>query len=190
MVDYKEDFLQKLTAIHFGSGQWMTVQAAIPTIIGAVTVKVTFPDMSGGTPGFTYWNANAPATYPAGPLPITAALLKARLRTDAGASFSGFGEIITVGARNFVRQWIKLDNEMPKSTFRVRFDIKFTGGLGSTASLRVSTVQKNTMKPGLKTNTVAFGPSDEVHPNSTSTGNPYDFRVNPSTLAVTGPPQP
>lgn len=192
--DYREDLFQHIKSIHFGGGQWMYLAAAIPSITGSVTVKVTLPDQSGGTPGWTLWLAKVPAPYPVGPRNITAALLKGRVQTDAGASFTGFNERVNVGGappsgRDYVRIWIKLDKEMPTSPFRVRMDIVFTGGLGTKASLQVATVQKGKMKAGLNTNAVPIGSLGEVLTGS-NTGSPFDFRVNPSTLAVIAPPSP
>lgn len=74
MVDYKEDFFQKIKSVNWGGTLWLALST------GAGRIDVNFPGQSGGTPGFVGLTGPADAAYSVNHHETTA----------AGASVIGF----------------------------------------------------------------------------------------------------
>jgi hypothetical protein len=188
-VDFSEDFLQKITAINFGGGDWVRIQLT-GTINAFVEtrMRVDLPDQSGGTPGFFLFDGTGvghgeasylmPSNPSTGAIRITKAMLSQKLSTGGGSELTAFG---FYDARPFaipnVLLFIKLDGSMPASPFRLRISIAYDFAL--TGTMIVQTIKGKSMvplgQPPVSSATVE-GPDD---------GSPRDFRVDPDTLQVT-----
>lgn len=201
MVDYEEDYLQKLISAKFGSN-WIVIisELTLPPSSGdsLMTVTVTFPDQAGGTPGYTMVTANVPlASMHSAPYRVTANDLQATMRTDAGAGLTGFGVkgFTSFGPGHSVcALYIKLNQAMPKSPFRVRVNVLMapvTHGTGDIQTFSVATVRN--IKPGLLSTAPlndAIMTEVDFKSGATETGTvdgTFIFRVHPSSLQVDDP---
>jgi len=152
-----------------------------------ITASVSFPDTSGGTPGFALFTANNLPPYPQGPFTITQAMLRASITTQAGKGMIGFGEKheqTFSSDKRYARVWLKLNDAFPSSIFRVRFNVTL-GPEPVLAKVKAGTVARGKMRAGLHTDAVPLGSSKTADRGTGATTT--DYRINPSTLEVTGP---
>lgn len=203
MTDNTMGWLDRIVDFDLGSGPW--VVAAVDLRYPAsrplqFNVDLTFPDQSGGTPGFALVAANIvnPPFFP-GVHVVTVADLHGNLTTSAGAHMTGFGvrnlpSSLSPGSLMNCQLWIKLDAYMPKSPFRLRFHYftNDTFGSGDIENFVVATV-RNKLKKGFRIAASLTFPQPLAGSASklldvTSDGDlTFDFWVSPSTLQVTGP---
>lgn len=200
MVDYHEDYLQKLISATFGS-KWVAIRADLRTPSGdpaiRMSVDVSFPDQAGGTPGFNLISLNVPlSTLRPAPYSVTQASMQADLRTNAGAGLTGFGvRGLPNGSRGLVNAqlYIRLNDSMPRSPFRVRMHY-FTNTPGSgSGDIEIFTVAtiKN-MKPATINSFLpdalgTFVFSQTATTSSFNFDRTFDFRVHPDTLLIDEP---
>jgi len=196
-VDYEEDYLQKLISAKFGSN-WVALFADLKTPSAdpgiEMSVDVSFPDQAGGTPGFHLIDLNVPlSTLKPAPYRLTTAGMQAPLRTLAGAGLTGFGvRGFPNGTRGTVNAalYIKLNDAMPKSPFRIRihyFTSDPISGTGDIERFDVATIKNmkaaviNTFLPDALGTQVGFSAAvtNTFDPDRT-----FDFRVHPDTLLV------
>lgn len=198
MVDYEEDFLQKITDVRWGGAQWFGVEGPLYGLGSSrSTFEIDFPDQAAGTPGFITVDTTGttinfapylfPKSSPFGPYIVRASDLAQKLRTNAGAQVTAFG-VKGVATATGTLMLFQLNSQFPSSTFRVR--VRLNGPIG-TALIFVNcfTVARNWLKAGR-----SFRDSSEISAASrqectweSGASGPTDFRIDPSSLAVTGP---
>lgn len=203
MTDNTMGWLDRITDFDLGSGPW--VVAAVELQYPAsrplqFNVDLTFPDQSGGTPGFALIASNiVKPSFFSGVHAVTTADLHGNLTTLAGAHMTGFGVrnlpgSLFPGSIMNCQLWIKLDDHMPKSPFRLRFHYftNDTFGSGDIESFVVATV-RNRLKRGFRiTRALTFpqplaGSAAELLYVTSDGDLTFDFRISPSSLQVTGP---
>jgi len=188
-VDYREDFLQKITNINFGS-QWIGVLVEAFRLQGVtISVQVDFPDQAGGTPGIPLLtNDRANPSFFSGPHKVTAADMSRQFKTNAGAAVTGFGVRDLVPNELTSEVLLKLDKFFPKSPFTVRVTLT-VNGIGSTNTISVYTIARGTIKPGLVFNSALTIPSFSIQRKGFPVTRVYDFKIDPHTLLVAPPVQ-
>lgn len=196
-IAYQEDYLQKLISATFGS-KWLVIRAdmKLPTADPAahMSVDVSFPDMSGGTPGFSVIALNTPlASLKPAPYRVTSASMQLPLRTAAGAGLTGFGvRGLTNGARGLLNTqlYIRINDALPRSPFRVRMHY-FTdigSGTGDIEVFNVATLKNmkaTTLSGGFLPD--ELGTTVSLSSITTNTGDndrTFDFTVHPDSLQV------
>lgn len=154
MVDYSEGIFDKIISINFGGGQWFVVYA-LGFTDSPNAVDVDFPDMSGGTPGFSLLTAAATiAIKTLGP--TSKVKLDQNLKTKAGAAVTGFA----ISRFNLfpnsveVALLLRLDDHFPKSIFRMKSGPKLPAE-EQNSTFGVIAVTKNLMKGN---STISFKP--------------------------------
>jgi hypothetical protein len=148
------DFLSQITKVNF-AGQWFGVWCGTFTDL-PVDISVTFPDVEGGTPGFTLCSAsNPPGVNPKGfifraPRKILAADLAGTLDSRAGQAFNAFWltqqNIPVLGPTGRGSQIFFNLSSFPKTPFHV----KVAGNTdASDAQASVEIYTKNSIKAGI-----------------------------------------
>lgn len=190
--DYEGGFLETITEVGWPSG-WIAIQLR-QTINGSISTKfqIDFPDSAGGTPGLVPFDGVQPgfgssgaATYVKTPLggPYQPSWIAGVLPAQAGLAINGFATYDpTLFNTISVNVFMKLDGQLPGSTFRLRITgtVSTIGGdwdvvVSSGRSLKAGDT-------GLP-QPVAYSVTSEDNP----TGTTLEFTINPSTLEVTGP---
>lgn len=198
---YKLDYFSSVVDVKFDVN-WLVIFSNLktPPSIGGLTmsVDVSFPDQSGGTPGFNVITASVPlAALKPAPYQVTAASMIATLTTLAGAGLTGFG------VRGFTNDpgrgpvnaalYIKLDNKMPSSPFRVRVHYITSNPLSGSGDGEVFTVTTlRNMKRAVLSAPLpdALGTVVSTQAAVTETDDherTFDFLVHPDTLQVDEP---
>lgn len=153
---YSLDFLQQITKVQFGV-QWLTI-AALGFTDQAEKITVDFPDISGGTPGFTLLDAASlpPPKFLGSPHQVTAKDISHGLITEAGAPLTGFGlkvfDFPIAGPTGRGAQvFIALNHFLPSTPFRVTvFGTNTnTSGLGFVGTMKKDSMKANTIVDGL-----------------------------------------
>lgn len=188
---YSLDFLQRVVNCQWGS-RWIgpAAQYLAGGAVEHVNMDVTFPGLSGGTPGFTLMTNGVVPSLPSIFDPVTAAEVSATLRTGGNRAMTGF-------ARNFpatpppvkpggsVFYFIKLDNNLP-SVGTLRFRISLSGVVSGSWSLIGATYKD--IKPGTPAGNFDSFSGVTVNGSTGHGDSPpatTDFLVNLETLEVT-----
>lgn len=198
---YRLDMFTEVTDCHF-SNDWLIIYIDLkfpPSTAITMDVDVSFPDQAGGTPGFEMITALVPnLTFKPAPYRATAAVLaNSEIRTQAGSSLTGFAvrslaDDPTRGNRN-AALYIKLDQKMPRSPFRVRVHYITSNPLSGSGIGELFTVatMRNVKPAIIRTSTdPAFGTlvgAQTAVTESDDHERTFDFTVSPSTLAVSPP---
>lgn len=184
---YVIDFLQQVVDVQFG-GQWFGILTSTPINRAFLaSVKINFPGIAGGTPGFNPIIAAVPdQSYHLRPYTVKLPDLSAQLRTLAGAAVTGFGtRTDPTQSLPSVEMFFKFDRFFPHSPFAVSIQHIYpsfvpgqTGGF-----VQVFTVAKNGMKVGLDTSAPPI--ANQASDNFVGLGGTHTYQVDPTTLAVT-----
>lgn len=191
--DFESDFLQWPTEVGWGARGWVAIQLVQP-INGSIstTFQIDFPDSAGGTPGLIPFNGVQPGFGPSGAAayvrtPITgpyqASWIGGTLTTNGGQSFTGFAAHDPTPFNTIhVNTFLKLNGQLPGSTFRLRITgiVATIGGHWDVVVLTGR--QLKVGDTGLPSPVVSTRTS-----NDNPTGATLEFTVDPFTLEVTGP---
>lgn len=188
---YVTGFFDEITDCQWGS-RW--IQPVAQYLAGGalefVNMSLTFPLISGGTPGFTLMTNGVLPSLPSIFLPVTAAEVAATITTGGNRKLTGF-------ARSFpatpppalpggaVFYFIKLDDRLPaQGTLRVRLNL--SGVVSGSWQLACATIKD--VRPGIPAGNFDFVSSQGVFGSTSGGDTPpatTDFDVNLETLQVT-----
>lgn len=148
MAAFEEDFLQTITGVQWGGGEWLGVRISNVNRDGNPSFEINFPAISGGTPGYSVMDLGVVSSR-ATPLPITMRPLSHDLRTDAGAPLKGFMGSSHSGA-DMVDTLIRMDKTHFASSFPVRILRFGVFAAFAQAAWQIYTVKHGAIKTGTK----------------------------------------
>lgn len=188
---YSLDFFQRVVNCQWGS-RWIgpAAQYLAGGAVEHVNMSLTFPDLSGGTPGFTLMTDGTLPSHPSIFNPVTSDEVSATIKTAANRSMTGFARSfpgtpppVKPGGTTFY--FIKLDNNLP-STGNLRFRISLSGVVSGSWNIIGATFKD--IKPGIPAgNFDSFSAVSVTGTTSHGDSPPAltTFSVNLETLEVT-----
>lgn len=191
---YTTGFFDEIIDCNFGTNWIQVKQQVLPASAGqnGVSVTMTFPGMSGGTPGFTLMTGTTlPAALPLFSVPMTRTELTATVKTGAGKSLTGFGRRLPAspppsppgGASGY---WFKINEQLTANATLVAIRLNFAGLTNGSWQFGVATSKK--LSPGMQFDTpdfFSFAQEEGSHGGGDTPPATVDFLVNTESLQVT-----